>query len=49
MNNLTKRGWFVVAMITALSAWGLWEIAAHLLWVGDGWRWCENLLDCEGK
>jgi hypothetical protein len=49
MNNLTPRGWLVAGILIGLSIWGLWEVASHLLWVGDGWRWCNDLLTCEGE
>ena len=49
MKNLTSRGYLVAGILIGLAIWGLWEVASHLLWVGDGWRWCEDLLTCEGE
>lgn len=49
MQYITPRGWLVVGILVGLAIWGLWEVASHLLWVGDGWRWCKDLLECEGK
>ena len=35
--KLTKRGWIVLVVIPALLAmWGVWEIAGHLWYVGEG-------------
>jgi hypothetical protein len=47
MRHVTPRGWFVAGIFFSFAVWGMWEIASHLLWVGDGWQWCENLLTCE--
>jgi hypothetical protein len=47
MRYLTPRGWFVLGVLAGLAVWGLWEIAAHLLWVGDRWEWCEDLATCD--
>jgi hypothetical protein len=47
MNNLTPRGWFVFGIAVGLAVWGLWEVAAHLLWNGSGWQWCDDLAACD--
>ena len=47
MQYITPRGWLVAGILIGLAIWGLWEIAAHLLWTGTGWEWCEDLLTCE--
>jgi hypothetical protein len=44
--KLTKRGKVVLGVAIALGLWGLWEVATHVLWVGNGWRWCDDLLTC---
>lgn len=49
VEHLTPRGWLVVGILIGLAIWGLWEVASHLLWNGNGWQWCKDLLECEGK
>jgi hypothetical protein len=49
MQYITPRGWLVAGILIGLSIWGLWEISAHLLWTGNGYEWCENLLTCDGE
>lgn len=48
---ITRRGKRVRAIALTLALglgiWILWEVAAHLLWTGSGWEWCEDLLECE--
>ena len=35
--KLTRRGWLVLVVIPSfLAMWGVWEIAGHLWYVGDG-------------
>ena len=35
--RLTPRGWLVLVIIPSfLLIWGLWQIAGHLWYVGDG-------------
>jgi hypothetical protein len=37
MNNLTARGWVVLVIIpTLLVVCGIWQVASHLWYVGDG-------------
>lgn len=49
MQHLTPRGWLVVGILIGLAIWGLWEVASHLLWNGNSWQWCKDLLECEGN
>jgi hypothetical protein len=40
MNNLTVRGWVVLVIIpTLLVVWGMWQVAGHLWYVGEGGNW----------
>jgi hypothetical protein len=40
MDNLTARGWVVLVIIpTLLMVWGMWQIAGHLWYVGEGGNW----------
>ena len=36
MNSITKRGWYVLGLLTALAVWGLWQVSTHLWYVGEG-------------
>ena len=36
MRNLTTRGWYVIGLASALAVWGLWQVATHLWYVGEG-------------
>jgi hypothetical protein len=59
MNNLTPIGWLVLVIISSLLLLvGLWEVASHLWYVGEGgdlfgYCWgsvveCYNIVE-EGK
>jgi hypothetical protein len=40
MNNLTARGWVVLVIIPSLLVmWGMWQMASHLWYVGEGGNW----------
>lgn len=40
MSNLTPRGWVVLVIIPSfLLLAGLWQIASHLWYVGEGGGW----------
>ena len=46
--RLTRRGKIVVGLLIALALWGVWQISAHLWWVGNGNGWCwGTMLECE--
>jgi hypothetical protein len=36
MRNITKLGWYVLGLLTALAVWGLWQVATNLWYVGEG-------------
>jgi hypothetical protein len=37
MMRLTAKGWLVLVVIpTVLLLWGLWQVASHLWYIGDG-------------
>ena len=44
---LTTRGKILATIAAAAALWGLWEVSAHLFWLGDGWGWCDDLLTCK--
>jgi hypothetical protein len=44
--RLTRRGKIVVGIALALAFWGLWQVSAHLWWVGNEWCW-GTMLECE--
>ena len=37
--KLTRRGKIVVGLLIALALWGMWQVSAHLWWVGSGYCW----------
>lgn len=36
MRNVTKRGWFVLGLLTALAIWLLVWVSANFWWTPDG-------------
>lgn len=36
MRYVTPRGWLVAGIVIGLAVWGLWEVASHLWYVGEG-------------
>ena len=37
MYKVTKRGWFVLGMLTTLAIWLLVWVSANVWWTPEGW------------
>ena len=37
--RLTNKGWLVLGITIGLALWGMYEVSAHLWWVGERYCW----------
>jgi hypothetical protein len=49
MQNITKRGWFVLGILGTIALWGLVLVSSSLWWVGIGSPEAEILGWCWGS